>query len=253
MTLTGPRLLREEGAQASADEAVLTIDGLRLARSGVELLLVERLEVRPAEVVAIIGRSGCGKTTLLSCLSGHLPATGGTFSLGGAVNGSGLRPTFVSRTLQGAPLLHWLTVRQNLALAARIRDVRDADYGAILARFSAAQLAERYPDTLSGGERCRASLSQALLGEPRLLLLDEPFTGLDTIVKESVAANVFRHARASGAAILFVTHDLNDAVAFSDRVIVLGGRAPATIVGEFAARDPGALEGIQRALKGEQP
>ena len=228
---------------------ILRIDDLGLSHGLEPLIHVPRLEVQPGEVIAIIGRSGCGKTTLLSCLSGHFPITSGEFFLAGELRGYGLRRTFVSRTLQGAPLLHWLSVKGNLRLAARIRKVYRPDYDAILASFAAETLAHCFPSTLSGGERCRASLSQALLGDPRLLLLDEPFTGLDSIVKQFVAGNLFRLARASGAGIIFVTHDLHDAVEFSDRVIVIGGSQSATVVGELMASAPQAVEVIRDLLE----
>lgn len=236
-------------AVESDRRAIVRIDGLGLSHGSKLLLCVPHLEVWPGEVLAIIGRSGCGKTTLLSCLSGHLPATSGEFFLGDKPRGHGLRRTFVSRTLQGAPLLHWLTVRGNLRLAAQIRKVSRPDYEAILATFAAEALGHRYPSTLSGGERCRASLSQALLGDPRLLLLDEPFTGLDSIVKRFVAGNLFRLARASGAGIIFVTHDLHDAIEFSDRVVVIGGSRPATVMGEFPAAASGSVEMIRDLLE----
>jgi NitT/TauT family transport system ATP-binding protein len=228
--------------------AVLAIENLGLGFDGVPIILIPAMKLFAGEVVSIVGRSGSGKTTVLSCLSGHLSPTQGRFFLDGAEKGKGLRATFVSRTLQNFPLLHWHTVRGNLALAARIRGVVDPNFDEILASFSAQELADRYPSSLSGGERCRASLSQALLGDPRLLLLDEPFSGLDTIVKQIVAENLFRLAKANGAGVLFVTHDLFDAVEFSDRVIVIGSHRPATVVGEVRANAPEAVKRIRDLL-----
>lgn len=232
-------------------ESLLAVEQLVLGFDGVPILDVPHLTVAASDVVSIVGASGLGKTTFLTCLSGHLAPLSGTFSLNGSDRGLGLRSTFVSRTAQNFPLFHWLTVRENLALAARVRGVRGVDYDGILATFSAEGLAGRFPTTLSGGERSRASLSQALLGDPQLLLLDEPFTGLDFKVKLSLARNLFRLARASGAAVLFVTHDLNDAVEFSDRVVVLGAQRPATVLMEVSTQDPQALEKVRAALGAE--
>lgn len=241
--------LLSERIKSEPKSPVLKIEDLSLAHGREPVIRIPNLQVHNGEVLAIIGRSGCGKTTLLSCLSGHHLATSGEYFLAGERQGARLRKTFVSRTLQGAPLLHWLTVIGNLRLAARIRKVDCADYESILSTFAAEALAYRYPSTLSGGERCRASLCQALLGNPQLLLLDEPFTGLDSIVKDFVAGNLFRLARASGAAILFVTHDLHDAVEFSDRVVIIGGSRPATVVGEFLADTPDVIRLIRALLE----
>ena len=237
---------------SSHRETILSVLKLRLGFGSTPLLFVPEMNVAEGEVVSIVGRSGIGKTTLLSCISGHIAPMSGTYFLDGAERAQSLRSTFVSRTLQNFPLLHWRTVKGNLALAARIRGVQRPDFDRILATFSAEGLANRYPSSLSGGERCRASLSQALLGDPRLLLLDEPFSGLDTIVKQVVAENLFRLARASNAGIIFVTHDLNDAIEFSDRIVVIGSRNPSTVVGEISAAAPEAVKRVRELLVANQ-
>lgn len=235
-----------------APKVLLEVQKLSIRYASTPIIYISELKLVAGEVVSVVGRSGSGKTTLLSCLSGHVQPATGTYFLDGIERGRGLRPTFVSRTLQNFPLLHWHTVKGNLALAAKIRRVDRPDFAAILANFSAQELADRYPSSLSGGERCRASLSQALLGAPALLLLDEPFSGLDTIVKQVVAENLFRLARASAAGIIFVTHDLNDAVEFSDRIVVVGSRSPATVVGEVSAAMPDALAQVRELLVANQ-
>lgn len=228
---------------------LLDIRELSLSHGSGPVLTIPRLEVNSSEVVAIVGRSGCGKTTLLASISGQHKQYEGSLIVSGRKAGDRGTLSAVSRTLQNFPLLHWLTVRENLALVAKIKNVRNAHLDELLSRFSADQLAERYPHTLSGGERCRASLSQALLGDPDLLLLDEPFSGLDSMVKRTIAASLFRIARERGAGIIFVTHDLNDALEFSDRVVVLGGRKPATVVGEFASKQPDAMSRVVSLLE----
>jgi len=228
---------------------LLEMRNVSLSHALTPVLTIPRLEVNTSEIVAIVGRSGCGKTTLLAAISGQHKQYDGSFAVSGRDAGDRDASNTVSRTLQNFPLLHWLTVKENLALAASIKNVRGANLDELLNRFSADQLAERYPKTLSGGERCRASLSQALLGDPNLLLLDEPFSGLDTIVKRTVAASLFRIARERAAGIIFVTHDLNDALEFSDRVVVLGGSNPATVVGEFASKQPDAMSRVVSLLE----
>jgi ABC-type nitrate/sulfonate/bicarbonate transport system ATPase subunit len=237
---------------AKENNTILSVTELSVGYGPRPLLRIRDMQVLATEIVSIAGRSGAGKTTLLACLSGHIAPMAGTYFVGGVERARALRNTFVSRTLQNFPLLHWHTVEGNLSLAARVRGVKRTDFTETLATFSAEGLAHRYPSTLSGGERCRASLSQALLGDPRLLLLDEPFSGLDTVVKQVVAENLFRLARASGAGIIFVTHDLNDAVEFSDRVIVIGSRDPSTVVGEISTADPEAVERVRDLLVANQ-
>jgi ABC-type nitrate/sulfonate/bicarbonate transport system ATPase subunit len=212
---------------------LLRAQDLKIDRGDRELLCIEHFGLGAGEVVALIGPSGCGKSTLLACLGGAYQARSGTVEFPG--RDAYAEQAYISRSVQGAPLLHWLTVRQNLELAAKIKGVSLIDSDSVLARFAAEKLADRSPNTLSGGERCRASLSQAMVGEPKILLLDEPFTGLDVAVKRFVAQNIFSLARELGTGILMATHDLYDAVEYANRVIVLGGTTPARIVGELEA------------------
>ncbi len=237
---------------AEQNSTILSVTDLSVGYGATPLLQIPAMQVAAAEIVSIVGRSGAGKTTLLACLSGHVAPMAGTYFVGGSERARSLRNTFVSRTLQNFPLLHWHTVKGNLALAAHIRGVKRPNFKEILASFSAEELSNRYPSTLSGGEKCRASLSQALLGGPKLLLLDEPFSGLDTVVKQVVAENLFRLARASGAGIIFVTHDLNDAIEFSDRVVVIGSHDPATVVGEIETSAPEAVKRVRDLLVANQ-
>lgn len=154
----------------------------------------------------------------------------------------------LARTLQSFPLLHWLTVEGNLRLAANIRGLGGLDVDRVLSEFSALHLKERYPKNLSGGERCRASLAQAVLAEPKVLLLDEPFTGLDLHVKEEIAERLFSFAETHGTSILFVTHDLYDACEYAKRVVVLSGRSPAIINAVVDPRVEGSVALIRKAM-----
>ncbi len=239
------------GSIAGEDDEVLVIEDLKLGYGDTVVLELEHLSLLRGEVLAIVGRSGCGKTTLLSCLSGDLRTWGGSYHVGGRYFGDGLPDTYVSRTLQNFPLFHWLTVRQNLALAARIRGVKVADLELVLRQFSAEKLADRYPQNLSGGERCRASLCQATIAGPSLLLLDEPFGGLDTLVKEAVAESLFDFADTNSVAVIFVTHDLHDAVEYADRVVALGGRRFTHVLGEVPSDASGAVEALRNLLAGD--
>ncbi len=207
------------------------------------------LTIDKREVVAIVGLSGCGKTTILKTISGEIPLIRGAVHLDGHAQKRDWLVKHLARTLQSFPLLHWLTVEGNLRLAAQIRGLLDGlDVDRVLSEFSALHLKERYPKNLSGGERCRASLAQAVLAEPKVLLLDEPFTGLDLHVKEEIAERLFSFAESHGTSILFVTHDLHDACEYATRVVVLSGQLPATINAVVDPRIEGSVALIRKAM-----
>lgn len=206
------------------------------------------LGVLDGEVLAIVGPSGCGKTTVLKTIAGVLPLVGGSLLVDGAKQQRGWLSQNVSRTLQSFPLLHWLTVEDNLRLAGRVRGNHEVDVRQVLADFSALHLKDRYPLTLSGGERCRASLAQAALTRPRVLLLDEPFAGLDLKVKAEIAQFVFSFSRRLQGAVIFVTHDILDAVDYANRIAVMGDTGGRSRVVEIVKAGPGALERVRTHL-----
>lgn len=182
------------------------------------------LSVSAGETVAVMGPSGSGKTTLLRTLAGEIPAVSGSFDCRRSEGGDA-----IVRTIQGAPLLHWRSVGQDLRLAANVRGDRDSDVSAILGQLGIGHLENVYPGRLSGGERVRAALAQALTGRPSAILLDEPFTQLDFLSKRQVADVLFCYVRHRGLAALFITHDIADAITYADRVAVLSGRGPAEL------------------------
>jgi ABC-type nitrate/sulfonate/bicarbonate transport system ATPase subunit len=208
---------------------------------------LSHLAVATGEIVALVGRSGCGKTSLLRMIAGTDPGHEGEIRIDGIPATPAERVERTARTLQSFPLFHWLSVRGNLELAARVRGVKAAEPDRVLREFSADQLASRMPKALSGGERCRASLAQAAMGRPRILMLDEPFTGLDTLVKDDVAQAILAFARALDACVIFVTHDLNDACRYARRIVVLAGREPSSL-GEVVKSDGGGAEAQIREI-----
>ena len=183
---------------------------------------VEELEIKKGEIIGMVGLSGCGKTTLLLTIAGLLEPISGEILFEGSKSDTKYRRNNAAITLQNFPLFHWLTVRKNLQLAAKMRRLKNIDFDKVLAQCNALHLAKKYPKELSGGERCRASLSQALLINPCLLLLDEPFTGLDTMTRQEVSENIFEFARQHDTSILFVSHDVHDVATSANRVLVLG-------------------------------
>jgi NitT/TauT family transport system ATP-binding protein len=202
------------------------------ALAGVELT------VRTGELVSIVGPSGCGKSTLLRAIAGLLVPTAGTVSVAGSLP-AGARPQRVplSFVFQDPTLLAWRTVRSNvrlpLELMAAPRTLREGRINAVLDLVGLADFADRYPDELSGGMRMRASLARALVTEPELLLLDEPFGALDDITRHALGEELLRLRAARGWTGVFITHNIAEAVYLSDRVLVMSPR-PGRIVAEVS-------------------
>ena len=209
--------------------------------------VVDRVELAlaPGEVHCLVGRSGCGKTTLLKLAAGLLAPTAGQVLLQDHAPLGGREVGFV---FQAPTLLDWLRVRDNVLLPVSLQrrptphDSAAAE--ALLAQLGLAALADRYPRQLSGGQQSRVALARALLLQPPLLLLDEPFAALDAITREELQHDLLRLARARGATVLFVTHDIGEAVFLGDRVSVMAqGRLTRTlsVSGEAGARDTPAF------------
>ena len=239
----------EDAAVSSRVELALSIRAAQFGYDSNAVISVESLKLHRGEKLGLVGTSGCGKTTLLSAIAGASEPLSGTVEILGSTRDREWRINGVSRTLQAFPLLHWLTVRENLALACKIRRVPASRVDEALGELSASHLAEFFPRKLSGGERCRASLAQAVVGQPKLLLLDEPFTGLDLLVKEDVAASVLHFASQFEIGVIFVTHDIRDAAIFCDRIVVLGGKPITRIIAEIAGKQANSALEIEAALK----
>ncbi|MCK9684819.1 ATP-binding cassette domain-containing protein [Scleromatobacter humisilvae] len=176
------------------------------------------LDVRPGEFVAVVGRSGCGKSTLLRLLAGLETPTTGEIALGGAP--SGARRDDVRIMFQEARLLPWRTVLQNVQLGL---DAGDAPARArhALAQVGLADRAGDWPAVLSGGQRQRVALARALVHRPRLLLLDEPLGALDALTRiemQRLIESLWREQRFTA---VLVTHDVAEAVALADRVLLV--------------------------------
>lgn len=195
-----------------------TIDGLSLA-------------LRPGTITALLGRSGCGKTTLLKVIAGLLPASGGrvTFS-------SGKRP-LLGMVFQAPTLLPWKTVRENVRLALLGEPVSQADarVDEVLALVGLLARAEDYPQNLSGGQQQRVGFARALARSPKLLLMDEPFGALDAITRSELQRESIRIFASTRMTVLMITHDVREAVAMADRIAVM---AEGTIAASFDLKMP---------------
>jgi NitT/TauT family transport system ATP-binding protein len=185
------------------------------------------LSFEAGEFVAIVGPSGCGKTTLLKIVGGLArPTSGDVFYQGKRVTSP---VPDLGIVFQRAVLLEWRTVLRNVTMQAEIRHlgtpVERATWAhELLDRVGLVGCEDRYPWELSGGQQQRVSLCRALIHRPGLLLMDEPFGALDALTREQLQRDVERLWMAQQPTVLFVTHDVGEAVSLADRVIVLTGR-----------------------------
>lgn len=168
------------------------------------------LDIAPGEFVALLGRSGSGKTTLLRTLAGLDNVVGQDVTV----------PSSRAVVFQDARLLPWKRVWRNVALGLKGADIRDRSEGA-LREVGLGHRLDAWPLTLSGGEAQRVALARALVREPKLLLLDEPFAALDALTRLRMHELVLQLWRAHKPAVLMVTHDVDEAVALADRILVL--------------------------------
>jgi NitT/TauT family transport system ATP-binding protein len=209
------------------------------------------LEIAGGEIVSLIGPNGCGKSTLLRVIAGLLPPDRGAIELdGGAVTGPDER---VGLVFQEPRLLPWRSVADNvtypLELAGWSRERRDARRRDLLRIVGLESAAAARPSQLSGGMRQRAAIARALALEPRVLLLDEPFSALDALTRERFNVELQKlHAR-TGTTIVVVTHSIPEAIFLGDRVVVLTGR-PGRVAADLPIRltRPRALDALDEAL-----
>jgi NitT/TauT family transport system ATP-binding protein len=183
------------------------------------------LDVAEGELVTILGPSGCGKTTLLWAMSGLHALTAGRVVLDGTeVNGP--RPQQTGMIFQDANLLPWRNLRQNIEFPFEIKrkPVDRARVDALLQETGLAEFAHAMPGELSGGMQQRASIVRALAQNPEVLLLDEPFGALDAFTRDEMNLLLLRLWQESGQTIVFVTHNISEAIFLADRVVVLTPR-----------------------------
>ncbi len=204
---------------------LLAFDAVSIRLGGREIVSPTSLSVAAGEFVCIIGPSGCGKTTLLRAAAGFVPPSSGEVRRAGQrVTGPSREAAFVFQDY-GRALLPWRTVAGNVALALEAAHVAPAERPARIAQALAtvglAAHADKFPVQLSGGMQQRAQIARCLAQQPRVLMMDEPFGALDAMTRESLQDEAARLVRDSGLTVLFVTHDLDEAIYLGDRVIAL--------------------------------
>jgi NitT/TauT family transport system ATP-binding protein len=182
------------------------------------------LDVAAGDFVCLLGPSGCGKSTLLNLVAGFLPPTSGRVSVGGQpVHGPGMDRGVVFQSTEA--LFPWLTVQENVEYGPRMRGVARADRARSAQRYlelvGLSHAADRFPGELSGGMRQRAQIARVLVNEPSVVLMDEPFGALDAQTREVMQTEVDRIWRATRPTILFITHDIWEAISLGNKIITM--------------------------------
>jgi sulfonate transport system ATP-binding protein len=203
----------------------LRINGVgKTYADGTEALRDIRIHAGDGEIVAVLGGSGCGKTTLLRLLAGLDQASTGTIALDGRPL-SGTHPG-ISAVFQEPRLLPWLDVAANIRFGAQRLDasVRTQRSEALLGRIGLTDYGKRWPRDLSGGQQQRVAIARALIGHPEILLLDEPFSALDPFTRTSLHGLLLDLWRELRPTVVMVTHDVEEAVVLADRIVVMKPR-----------------------------
>jgi NitT/TauT family transport system ATP-binding protein len=213
----------------------------RLAGGGV-YRAVERanLNIADGEFVSIVGPTGCGKSTLLNIAAGLLtPASGNVSIYGMPLAGLNRQAGYL---FQADALFPWKTAIENVAIGPETagvpRQTARADAQRWLSRVGLGSFGDRYPHMLSGGQRKRVGLAQVLIRDPKILLMDEPFGPLDAQTRQIMGNLLLDLWSAERKAVLFVTHDLEEAIALSDRVVIMSAGPAARIIGDWTVTLP---------------
>jgi NitT/TauT family transport system ATP-binding protein len=223
----------------------------RVFETGVVALDGLSLDIAPGEFLAILGSSGCGKSTLLRLIAGLDQPQGGSVTIvGNQDEPRRLGKAEVAYVFQDAHLLPWRNVLENVALPLELmhvdRSTRLASSRRAIERVGLSDAADRYPNQLSGGMRMRVSLARAMVTEPKLLLLDEPFAALDEITRQRLDEQLRELWSTAGMTVVFVTHSTAEAVFLADRAIVLSKR-PGRIIEDHRITLPGERTAPLRA------
>jgi NitT/TauT family transport system ATP-binding protein len=204
--------------------------------AGYTAVAATTLRIGAGEFVSVVGPTGCGKSTLLNVGAGLLAPSSGTVRVfGEPLQGVNARAGYI---FQADALMPWRSALRNVMVGLQYRGVGDADAEAQarawLARVGLAGFEDRYPHQLSGGMRKRTALAQVLALDPDIILMDEPFSALDIQTRQLMENEVLALWSAKRKAVLFITHDLDEAIAMSDRVVVLSAGPATHPIGEFA-------------------
>jgi sulfonate transport system ATP-binding protein len=233
VTATNSKNATAASAAVALDDVVVAFN---VAPAGI-YTAVDRatLHIGDGEFVAIVGPTGCGKSTLLNVTAGLLtPAAGKVNIFGRPLSTLNRQAGYL---FQADALFPWKTAIENVAISLHVAGVRAGDAQARskewLARVGLDAFADRYPHMLSGGQRKRVGLAQVLIRDPKILLMDEPFGPLDAQTRQIMGNLLLDLWTADRKAVLFVTHDLEEAIALSDRVVIMSAGPAAHIIGDW--------------------
>jgi len=206
------------------------------------------LTVEPGEFISLVGPSGCGKSTLLRCIGGLIPPSSGAVAIDGVmVDEPDPRIGYV---FQKAVLLPWRSITENVLLPfdvhGTVTDIQRREAQRVLEMVGLGEYANHRPGELSGGMQQRISVARALVTEPSILLMDEPFGALDAQTREHMNVELLRIWRKEMTTVVFVTHDIGEAIFLSDRVVIMSAR-PGRIrdVLDIDIPRPRAIEGVE--------
>ncbi|HLU80315.1 MAG TPA: ABC transporter ATP-binding protein [Burkholderiaceae bacterium] len=241
--MTVEMVLEPAAASVQGSAQRIEIDNVSLRyftrQAEIQALSGISLTIEPGEFVSLIGQSGCGKSTLLSIIAGILPPSDGEVRVGGKrVTAPSPR---IGYMLQQDYLFEWRTILDNALLGAEIqkRDMKEARDRAVrlLEKCGMGNFLDQYPRALSGGMRQRVALARTLTTNPDVVLLDEPFSALDSQTRLAIADEVVDVLRSEGKSVVLVTHDIGEAISMTDRVVVLS-RRPGRIKSQHQIRFP---------------
>ncbi|MBW4082485.1 ABC transporter ATP-binding protein [Paenibacillus sp. S150] len=203
------------------------------------------MRLSPGEFAAVLGPSGCGKTSLLNIIAGYVKPTQGSIAINGKRH---IRPdSEVGVVFQQANLFPWLSLARNIEFGLRMKNLPKAERRDKVAYFldmmGLTSSAKLLPHQLSGGMKQRAAIARTLAAEPEIILLDEPFSALDALTRENMQLHLREIWRKTGTCMFFITHDVDEALLLSSRLIVMHPE-PGRVVEDF--RNPLTLSGTER-------
>lgn len=226
MTLDDPTTSTRPGVGSPTPAPHVEVRQLTRTFGRTEALAAVDLDIAPGEFVSIVGPSGCGKSTLLELVAGLQVPTSGTVRIGGKPLAGPREHT--AMVFQDSASLPWRTVLDNVAFPLEVRGVRRSERreraATLLERVGLSGFGGHHPSQLSGGMRQRVAIARALIMEPDLILADEPFGALDEQTRLLMAFELLAVVERLEAAVLFITHSIQEAVLLSDRVLVMGAR-----------------------------